>query len=100
MLRAASLLLQLPDDARLVRIDNPDAQWSTEAHFLRRVDYELRALIHGLGGNKGAKPTPIETPAEVERSRKAGETAIVEKDEVDSILADILNNEGEVTAGG
>lgn len=83
-----------------MRIDNPDAQWSTEAHFLRRVDYELRALIHGLGGNKGARPTPIDTPAEAERTRKAGETAMAEKDEVDSILADILNNEGEVSPDG
>ena len=86
----AILLGQLPPSARCVTKEDPDASWSTDAWLLRQIEFDIRALMYGLSGRKGAKPDPIEIPSETLRKQRVLEFAESEADEVYEILRDIL----------
>lgn len=89
-LYVATLLGQLPPSARCVVKENPDAAWSVETKFLRQLEFDIRALMYGLSGKKGARPEPIEMPSETLRKQRVLESAESEADEVYEILKDIL----------
>lgn len=100
VVRASILMLQLPSGSRLFRIDNPNSEWPVEAHFLRLVEYELRSLIYGMGGRKGKKPKPVELPSDSVRKQDAIDAADEAMDEVNQVLAAVLQNESEVISDG
>lgn len=87
--RAAVLLLQLPQQARTVCVDYPDASWSIEAQLLRSVDYDLRAIFYALCDGKGKKPKPIELPSEQSKHDEIIDEAVKAQAEVDEILSSI-----------
>lgn len=90
ILRAGVLLSQLPMQARTVAVEYPDASWSLEAQILRRVDYDLRAILYALGDGKGEKPKPIELPSERAKHDEIIDETLLNKEEVDEILSSIF----------
>lgn len=88
--RASQLLAQLPPRARLVVLEERDNAWSNEAHFLRIIEYDLRAILYALGSGKGEEPQPLPMPSEVESRERSIADAERACDEVLDILKDIL----------
>lgn len=82
-LRAASLFTQLPAGARILRAVDPDQAWTVTDFILRRIEYDLRAL---LWDGKGEPPEPIEAPGDAERARRAAEA---EQRDIDMVSAAI-----------
>lgn len=70
---ASVLAAQLPAQARCCIAQEPDLAWTTETMFLRRIDYSLASLLWAMGGRKGQKPKPAETPKELQRIRESVE---------------------------
>lgn len=64
------------------------------------IEYDLRAFMYGLSKRRGKKPEPLDLPSDIARRKHAEDSAERAKDEVDEILADILNSESEVRADG
>lgn len=61
---ACVLASQLPRESRCLSKLNPDLAWSDETAVLLQIEYLIRCLIWSLGGGKGAKPQPVQTPSE------------------------------------
>ena len=75
MAHASCLAAQLPRDSRCLAKVNPDMSWSDETAMLTHIEYLLRCLIWSLGGGKGERPKPIESPAERKRLAERFEQA-------------------------
>lgn len=87
---ASILLSQLPRKSRIVAKMNPDAIWADEAYLLRQIDYTTRVLSYQLGRNKGKKPKPIKTPAEIQRKQEIANTAQARAADILFALKDVL----------
>ena len=57
----AALLLQLPQDCRIARIEGKDAIWTPDRQLLAVIANQLAMLMWGMSDPKkrGAKPQPI-----------------------------------------
>ncbi|MTE24826.1 hypothetical protein [Microbacterium sp. ZXX196] len=66
------LLGCLPSGCALFRDMGGDDAFTLEALFLREIEYDVRALGHGLGGGKGTPPKkiPAPEPAHLVRARE------------------------------
>ena len=84
-LRIATLCMQLPGNARVRLLDEPDAAWDDSTHFLRAVDFRLQAIIRMLAG-KGPKPKPAQTPGEAAKMKQMADSAAENRSMVDEIL--------------
>lgn len=71
-LAAAELAENLPPESALMRAVSPSLQWGEEGYLLSLIEYELRLLVWIMTDPKkrGARPQPIETPADAERRRR------------------------------
>lgn len=90
VLRAAVLVSQLPDQARVVVFDHEDAAWSVEAQLLRLIDFTTRSIVYALSDGKGEKPAPIELPSERAARDEMIDESIRAQDEIDEILSSIF----------
>lgn len=66
----AALLLQLPQDCRIARIESADAVWTPDRQLLAVLINQLSALMYGMSDPKrrGSKPQPI-GPEQFRRAR-------------------------------
>lgn len=72
VLRAATLMAQLPPESRLARHEHPELRWGDGEWMLWRIELELRALMWGMSDRKrrGKAPRPAQTPVDAERIRR------------------------------
>lgn len=52
-----------------------DLAWSDETLALIHIEYLIRLLMWGLGGGKGEKPKPLQTPSQLQRLKERFEDA-------------------------
>lgn len=82
----SSLCAQLPANARVRVMDDPDLAWDDATRMQRVIDFRLQEVSYLLRGNKGQKPKALDTPAEVSRRAKAIESAERNRSMVDELL--------------
>ncbi len=81
----ASLCVQLPADARVRVMDDPNLAWDDATRIQRVMDYRLQSIAYLLTG-KGPKPKPLDTPDEATKKQRAFESAEQNRSMVDELL--------------
>lgn len=64
---AADLLAMLPASSRTVAALAPESAPPDPAVTLCAIELDLRSLVWGMGGGKGAKPEPLTAATKAER---------------------------------
>lgn len=82
----SSLCVQLPANARVRVMDDPDLAWDDATRMQRAIDYRLQEISYLLQGNKGQKPRALDTPAEASKRAQIAASAEKSRAMVDELL--------------
>lgn len=80
---------QLPADSRTARLAEPDLAWGDAERLLHMMEYHLRVLVwqRSKDGGKGRnRPKPLKTPMERAKNRRAADSALAHRAEIDRAL--------------
>lgn len=74
--RVGLLIRHLPASSRLQQLLNPDAALDYGDLVLRQLEFDVRTLLAGLSGKRGAaKQQPLPLPGETQAHKPTGELA-------------------------